>query len=141
LDPETVRLAGAVKRDDGFFTTFLVSSYSPHLVRVAASLGIRPDTVTIASMVLGIAAAVAFATGTAGGMVAGALLLQAAFTLDCVDGQLARVTRDFSIRGAWLDATFDRGKEYVVFAGLAVGGLNAGEAGPLWLLAGAALLL
>ena len=50
-------------------------------------------------------------------MVAGAVLLQLAFTFDCVDGQLARYTRQFSKLGAWLDSIFDRTKEYVVFAG------------------------
>ena len=44
-----------------------------------------------------------------------------AFTFDCVDGQLARYTRQFSKLGAWLDSIFDRTKEYVVFAGLAIG--------------------
>ena len=44
------------------------------------------------------------------GYVAGAVLLQAAFTLDCVDGQLARYTRTFSKLGAWLDSIFDRAR-------------------------------
>ena len=35
----------------------------------------------------------AFATGERWGLVAGAVLLQIAFTIDCVDGQLARYTR------------------------------------------------
>ena len=39
-------------------------------------------------------------------------------SFDCVDGQLARYTRQFSKLGAWLDSIFDRTKEYVVFAGL-----------------------
>jgi hypothetical protein len=71
--------------------------------------------------------------------VAGAILLQIAFTLDCVDGQLARYSRQFSKLGAWLDSIFDRTKEYLVFAGLAIGASRAGD--PVWLLAGAALSL
>ncbi len=62
-----------------------------------------------------------------------------AFVLDCVDGQLARYTRQFSKLGAWLDSIFDRTKEYVVFAGLAIGASRTGD--PVWLLAGAALAL
>ena len=72
-------------------------------------------------------------------MIAGALLLQVAFTLDCVDGQLARYTRTFSKFGAWLDSIFDRTKEYVVFAGLAIGASRTGD--DVWVLAGAALTL
>ena len=63
---------------------------------------------------------------------------------DCVDGQFARYTRQFSTLGAWLDATFDRAKEYTVFAGLAVGSTTAvaGSAvhgGDVWFLAVAAI--
>jgi hypothetical protein len=56
-----------------------------------------------------------------------------------VDGQLARYTRTFSAFGAWLDSIFDRTKEYVVFAGLAVGAAHAGD--DVWVLAAAALTL
>jgi hypothetical protein len=90
-------------------------------------------------MAVGCAAALAFATGERVGLVLGAVLLQAAFTLDCVDGQLARYTRQFSQLGAWLDSVFDRGKEYVVYAGLAFGALRTGD--DVWLLAAAALAL
>ena len=84
-------------------------------------------------------AAAGFATGERPGMVAGAVLLYFAFVLDCVDGQLARYTRQFSKLGAWLDSIFDRTKEYVVFAGLAIGASRTGD--PVWLLAGAALTM
>ena len=67
------------------------------------------------------------------------VLVYFAFVFDCVDGQLARYTRQFSKLGAWLDSIFDRSKEYVVFAGLAIGASRTGD--PVWLLAGAALAL
>jgi phosphatidylglycerophosphate synthase len=92
-------------------------------------------------MLLGVFAALAFATGARTGLVTGALLLQLAFTTDCVDGQLARYTRQFSKLGAWLDSVFDRGKEYVVYAGLAIGATVAGADATIWLLAAAALTL
>ncbi len=135
-DEQGALLASAVKSTDGFFTTFFVSPYSKHIARWAAHRGWTPNLVTSLSMLVGVLAAVAFATGDRWGMVLGAILLQAAFTLDCVDGQLARYTRTFTSLGAWLDSIFDRGKEYVVYAGLAIG---AGE--DVWLLAAAALAL
>ena len=110
-----------MKSLDGFFTTFLVTPYSKYIARFCARRGWTPNQMTTVSMVIGTLAAVAFALGTRPTMVAGAVLLQAAFTIDCVDGQLARYTRTFSKLGAWLDSVFDRGKEYVVFAGLAIG--------------------
>ena len=67
-------------------------------------------------------------------MVAGGVLIYFAFVFDCVDGQVARYARKFGVLGAWLDATFDRFKEYVVFAGLAVGAVVSGV-GDVWTLA------
>jgi phosphatidylglycerophosphate synthase len=138
-DEDKALLDSAVKGADGFFTTFLVSPYSRYIARWAARRGIGPNQVTAFSMLLGVLAAAGFASGERWGYVAGALLLQAAFTFDCVDGQLARYTRTFTKFGAWLDSVFDRAKEYVVFAGLAIGASAAGD--PAWLLAGAAITL
>ena len=139
-DEDRVLLDSAVKGSDGFFTTFFVCPYSKYIARWAARRGLTPEPGhdRLRSRV-GVLAAAAFATGERSGLVAGAVLLQFAFTLDCVDGQLARYTRQFSKLGAWLDSIFDRTKEYVVFAGLAIGASRTGD--PVWLLAGAALTL
>jgi phosphatidylglycerophosphate synthase len=139
-DEDKVLLDSAVKNSDGFFTTFFVSPYSRYIAKWAARRGWTPNGVTVLSMALGAAAAAAFATGTRSGLVAGAVLLQLAFTFDCVDGQLARYTRQFSALGAWLDGTFDRAKEFLVFAGLAAGSTR-GFGDDVWALAGTALAL
>lgn len=139
-DEDRVLLNSAVKGSDGFFTTHFVSPYSRYIARWAARRGFTPNGITTFSMALGTLAAVAFALGSRPGLIAGALLLQAAFTFDCVDGQLARYTRRFSKLGAWLDSVFDRGKEYVVFAGLAIGA-TTGFGDNVWALAAAALAL
>jgi hypothetical protein len=96
IDEDKVLLDSAVKNSDGFFTTFLVSPYSRYIARWAARRGWTPNGVTVLSMALGLASAGAFATGSRPGLVVGAILLQIAFTMDCVDGQLARYTRQFS---------------------------------------------
>lgn len=139
LDEDDVALDAAVKGSDGFFTTFFVSTWSRHAARFAARMGWTPNAISVVSMLIGIAAAVCFATGSRPGMVAGALLAYFAFAADCVDGQLARYTRQFSKLGAWLDSVLDRAKEYVIFAGLAFGASGFGE--DVWLLAAAALTL
>ncbi len=126
-------LESAVKGSDGFFTTFFVSPYSRYIARWCAHRGFTPNQVTTVSLFIGALAAAGFATGERWGLVAGAILLQAAFTTDCVDGQLARYTRTFSKLGAWLDSIFDRSKEYMAFAGLAIGASRTGD--PVWLLA------
>jgi phosphatidylglycerophosphate synthase len=138
-DEDRALLDSAVKASDGFFTTFFVSPYSKYIARWAARRGWTPNGVTTLSVAIGFAAAAGFATGERWGLVAGAILLQLAFTFDCVDGQLARYTRTFTKLGAWLDSIFDRTKEYAVFAGLAIGASQTGD--DVWLLAGAALTL
>jgi phosphatidylglycerophosphate synthase len=144
VDEDRVRLDAAVKSNDGFFTTFAVSTYSRHIAKLAARIGLTPNVVTSLSMALAVVTALVFAMGTRTGMIVGAVLYYFAFVLDCVDGQLARYTRRFSTFGAWLDATFDRAKEYTVFAGLAVGSTAAAagssvHGGDVWALAVAAM--
>ncbi|MER5322602.1 CDP-alcohol phosphatidyltransferase family protein [Streptosporangium roseum] len=138
FNEDKARLNNAVKGADGFFTTYFVSTYSRFIARWAARRGLTPNQVTLISIALGVAAAACFATGARPGMVAGGILIYFAFVFDCVDGQVARYARKFGVLGAWLDATFDRFKEYVVFAGLAVGAAVSGV-GDVWTLALAAL--
>ena len=139
FDEDRVLLDSAVKANDGFFTTFFVSPYSKYIARFAARRGWTPNQVTTVSLFIGLASGAAFATGSRAGLVAGAILLQIAFTTDCVDGQLARYTRTFSKLGAWLDSIFDRSKEYIAFAGLAIGAARTGD--DVWVLAAAAMTL
>jgi phosphatidylglycerophosphate synthase len=137
-DEERLLLDSAVKSSDGFFTTFFVSPYSKYLARFAARQGWTPNAVTAISLVLGTVAAGSFAFGSRWSLVLGAVLLQVSFTVDCVDGQLARLTRTYSSFGGWLDSVSDRTKEYLVYAGLAFGSVR-GFDDDVWLLAAAAL--
>ncbi|MDX6745102.1 CDP-alcohol phosphatidyltransferase family protein [Actinocorallia sp. A-T 12471] len=140
IDEDKVRLNAAVKADDGWFTTYFVSTYSRYIARWAAKRGLTPNAVTCISMGTAAIAALWFAEGTRLGLVLGAVLLYFAFVFDCVDGQVARYTRQYSTLGAWLDATFDRGKEYLAYAGLAVG-YGATHSGDVWGLACAVIIL
>ncbi|UCM91994.1 DUF5941 domain-containing protein [Streptomyces marincola] len=139
VDEEAVRLRSAVKARDGFFTTHFVSPYSRHLARWCARRGLTPNQVTTASLVTALIAAGCAATGTRGGFVAAGLLLLLSFVLDCADGQLARYALRYSTLGAWLDATFDRAKEYAYYAGLALGAARGGD--DVWALALGAMVL
>lgn len=111
----------ANRLDDGFYSTFVVRRLSKPLTRLALRLGLSPNAVTLVSFAVGLAAAGAFALGHRWALLAGAILLQASLVIDCVDGEVARATRRFSALGAWLDASTDRVKEYLAYAGLAIG--------------------
>ncbi|NED74306.1 CDP-alcohol phosphatidyltransferase family protein [Streptomyces sp. SID9944] len=139
VDDEAVRLKSAVKARDGFFTTFFISPYSRYLARWCARRGLTPNQVTTASLVTALIAAGCAATGARGGFVAAGVLLIASFVLDCTDGQLARYSLQYSTLGAWLDATFDRAKEYAYYAGLALGAARGGD--DVWALALGAMVL
>ncbi|GKQ42063.1 CDP-alcohol phosphatidyltransferase family protein [Streptomyces sp. A012304] len=139
VDDEAVRLKSAVKARDGFFTTFFISPYSRYIARWCARRGLTPNQVTTASLITALIAAGCAATGTRGGFVAAGVLLIVSFVLDCTDGQLARYSLQYSTLGAWLDATFDRAKEYAYYAGLALGAARGGD--DVWALALAAMVL
>lgn len=139
VDGEAIRLRKAVKSDDGLFATLFVSSYSRFLARWCADRGLSPNLVTTLSLLIAIVGAITAATGTRAGYIAAAVALYISFVLDCTDGQLARYALNFSRVGSWLDATFDRAKEYAVYAGLAFGSAHNGD--DVWLLAALAMAL
>ncbi|MFF3640947.1 DUF5941 domain-containing protein [Streptomyces sp. NPDC002564] len=139
VDDEAVRLRTAVKSRDGFFTTYCISPYSRYIARWCARRGLTPNQVTTASLLTALIAAGCAATGTRGGFVAAGVLLLLSFVLDCTDGQLARYSLQYSTLGAWLDATFDRAKEYAYYAGLALGAARGGD--DVWALALGAMVL
>ncbi|MEU6819875.1 DUF5941 domain-containing protein [Streptomyces atriruber] len=139
VDDEAVRLRTAVKSRDGFFTTYCISPYSRYIARWCARRGLTPNQVTTASLLTALIAAGCAATGTRAGFVAAGLLLLFSFVLDCTDGQLARYSLQYSTLGAWLDATFDRAKEYAYYAGLALGAARGGD--DVWALALGAMVL
>lgn len=107
--------------DDGFYSTFVVRKLSKPLTALALRLGMSPNSITLISFAVGLLAAGSFALGDRWALVVGAILLQLSLIIDCVDGEVARATRKFSALGAWLDASTDRVKEYLAYAGLAAG--------------------
>lgn len=139
VDDEAVRLRTAVKSRDGFFTTFFISPYSRYIARWCARRGLTPNQVTTASLITALIAAGCAATGDRWGYVAAGVLLLVSFVLDCTDGQLARYSLQYSTMGAWLDATFDRAKEYSFYAGLALGAARNRD--DVWALALGSMIL
>ena len=86
-------------------------------------LGLTPNALTLIGFAGTCLAAIAAATGS--WVVAGVLL--AIFGLfDLLDGALARATGRASSLGAFLDSTFDRWGEGVVYVGIAWGCVTAG---------------
>ncbi len=82
-----------------------------------ARAGVTADAVTWASLVFGLAAGGALASGHFG---LGACLALVAGVCDAVDGFVARATGTASPRGEVLDAGVDRYVEFAVLSGIAV---------------------
>lgn len=87
------------------------------LFRLALRSRLTPNQVTIFTLVVAIATALAIGSGHFA--LASALLI-AGGTLDVVDGQLARAKKMASPRGAFLDSTVDRICDGLVFSGCVV---------------------
>jgi phosphatidylglycerophosphate synthase len=75
--------------------------------RTAVALGIGPNLITIASGLVGLAAAATFALSTPITLILGLLVYVVAVVLDHADGEVARLTLTESAFGEWLDAVID----------------------------------
>ena len=117
----------------------LRDSLQPTMTRLGtsfASTGLSANFWTGVGLAISIAAGVAYASPAfididryVAAVIGSVLLLISGF-FDIVDGSVARVTKQASKKGAFLDSSFDKISEVVIFAGIALGGL----ADPLWCL-------
>jgi len=97
-----------------------------HITRIVLPLGATANQATLAAVVCSVAAAVAFAQGSALGWLGGALLLQAWYVLDHVDGQLARWNRTASLDGTTLDYLMHHGVNLVIPQAISIGLVRQG---------------
>jgi len=103
-----------------------------------ASTGLSANFWTCVGLIVSMAAGVAYAFSTIGigwyspylSAVIGGLLLLISGFFDVIDGSVARITKQTSKKGAFLDSSFDKISEVVIFAGIAIGNL----ASPFWCL-------
>lgn len=97
----------------------------PALERIGsafASTGLSPNFWTGVALALAIAAAVSYGLGLGYSLLAGGALLLLSGFFDMVDGQVARVTKRTSSRGAFLDSVSDKVAEVAIFLGILAGG-------------------
>ena len=99
--------AGLGSPIDTRLDTALHRRLSRPVSRLAVTVGITPNAVTLASGVVGLASVAAFTRGDVTAVVAGFLLYVAAVVLDHADGEVARLTLSESSLGEWLDIIVD----------------------------------
>lgn len=115
-------------------------SFQPVMTKLGmtfASLGLSANFCTTVSLATSIAAGVVYAIASSStttvlpaivfswlyASVIGSILLLISGFFDVVDGSVARVTKQTSIKGAFLDSSFDKISESIIFIGIAVGNL------------------
>ncbi len=114
----------------------LRDSLAPTMAKLGsgfASTGLSANFWTGVGLAVSFAAAFAYGSTYFGldrywAAVAGGVLLLVSGFFDMVDGAVARVTKQASKKGAFLDSSFDKIAEVVIFVGIAFGGL----ANPVW---------
>ncbi len=118
------------KPQDGLVSRHLNRHLSLAISRRIVELPISPNQVTAFTFAVGVAAAVVTARGGYGAMLLGATLLQLNSILDGVDGELARLRRQQSFLGEWLDTIGDDLANLLFYLGMAAG---AQGVGPAWM--------
>lgn len=109
------------KVQDGWTSTFVNRFVSLTFTRLLLHTPIRPNQLSVAIMLVGIASGVVAARGDRASLVVGAALLNAQSILDGCDGELSRVTFRGSRLGEWLDTIGDDVSNYGFFAGASYG--------------------
>jgi phosphatidylglycerophosphate synthase len=123
---------GAAKDPDAWWTVLVVDPVAlrvlPHLVDRRR---VTPDGLSLASLAFALAAGVGFLNGW---WVAGAVLFELHFVLDCLDGKLARVRGTQNPRGGFVDLACDLVGTSWCFATLGVASFAGTERATLALL-------
>ncbi|HWT12785.1 MAG TPA: CDP-alcohol phosphatidyltransferase family protein [Allosphingosinicella sp.] len=116
---EILRLTG--KAGDGPVSRWLNRPLSRRMTALMVRIpGLRPIHATAGTALLALLMFVALVAGGAGGLIAGALLCQAASVFDGVDGELARATFRTSRAGAVLDSVVDVATNILFILGLTI---------------------
>lgn len=134
-----------VNRGGGLFSEAVSQRIGAAFALVGHRLGLAPTVLTLANLVLGLAASVTVVTlaepvaaGDTPAWVVGLVALagwQLAYALDCADGQLARVTGRGSPAGARVDVLCDVAAQIALVTALGATALAQRPATPIWLVA------
>jgi phosphatidylglycerophosphate synthase len=91
------------RRVDWVYRTIYCHILEYPFLRLALALGLTPNQVTVIGILLGVAGAILFASGQYLTTALGAVLLQLALLTDWIDGDIARLRKLNSLKGAFLD--------------------------------------
>jgi len=93
---------------------------------IFAATGLSANFWTGIGLAFAFASAIAYAWHFEYAFVIGGILLLVSGFFDVIDGQVARVTKKTSKKGAFLDSVFDKIAEVAIFLGILIGGFAEG---------------
>lgn len=128
LEREYIRHRNGGDRES--FFTKQIRRVSVPLTRRLVRLPVTANHVTLAGLVLSVAAGLSFAVGTYWAALAGAALYYASTVLDCSDGEVARAKYCESSFGCWLETAADYASYLFAWAGITTAALRANPRGP-----------
>jgi phosphatidylglycerophosphate synthase len=133
----------SLKKDaDGLVSRTINRRISLSCTRYLVRTGLRPNQLTVAILLVGLASGVFAALGEPWWwLVIGGVLFQAQSVLDGCDGEIARLTYRFSRLGQWLDSVGDDLTNYAFFLGLAIGQARVHDAPWLYVFGGTVFAL
>ena len=100
-------LASVRKPTDGYISRTLNRPVSLRLSRIFIRLGLTPNQISVANLMVGLLGAWLAAGGGYAGTALGALLFQLSSIIDGSDGEVAKLTFTASERGSWIDTLCD----------------------------------
>ena len=115
---------------DGFISRHVNRRVSRPLARLLSHTPVTPNQVTIMSLGVALAGFFSFVYGY---YVFGALLAQASSIVDGVDGDLARIKKQTSAFGGFLDSVVDRYADALIILGLTIWAVGDGPDMTVWL--------
>jgi hypothetical protein len=105
-----------VKQKDAWWTVAVIDPIAASLLHVLCGIRwITPNRLSVASLIVALAAGSSLATGD---LILGGLLFQLSFLLDCMDGKLAHSRGQLSEFGGWIDSVVDAARLAVCYGGL-----------------------
>ena len=123
------------RNNDGFYTRHVARFFSIYLTRILVATGLTANTVTGLMMVAGLCAALLFTSVSLLHRVAGALVMQFWFILDCCDGEVARLRKSSSLTGLYMDYLVHYTVHPCMIFFLGIGLFRAGDDGSVLILA------
>ncbi|MFH0903477.1 MAG: CDP-alcohol phosphatidyltransferase family protein [Pseudomonadota bacterium] len=113
--------ASKKKKDINFWTEWVCRPPAAAIVLLLKDTRITPNQLTfVATLVAMVSAALFVVLPGWWGAVVAALVFEASFVLDCADGQLARLRKQASPVGHYLDFLMDEIKAFIVFGAVAI---------------------